>query len=63
MVEAARIFASHSLHVIKGNQKGLSEGFGKTLICILLYEKTRCTGDGESNVSLNPKCFVLAIPF
>ena len=31
----------------KGNQKGWSEGFGKLLVCILFYEKTKCRREGR----------------
>ena len=59
----ARILPLYNLQFVKGDQKGGSEGSGKLLLCILSHKKTGHRGGGESNVSLNPKCLVLAIPF
>ena len=37
-VGAARIIAMYSVRVVKGDQKGQSEGSGKLLLCILLWK-------------------------
>ena len=51
MVGAARILPLYFLCMVKGDQEGLSEGFGNFLLCILSLEKIGHKGGGESKVS------------
>ena len=60
--DGCRLQPPRSLQVVKGEQKGQSEGSGKPLLCILSYEETMHRGGGESSISLNHNLLVLAAP-
>ena len=63
VVAATNILLLYLLNIVKEDQKGCSEGSWKSLLCILLYYKTRHRRGGESKVSLNPNAQPWLTPF
>ena len=54
--------SEHNDDPLPGDQKGQSEGSGKSLLCIISHEKTECKGE-NSNVSPNPNTLPTLLTF